>query len=57
MVCKNRGIYVFLGSSWVPITMTARNSWYDMMGTLWKHLTGSAQEALNPCVAPKMILL
>ena len=25
MVCKNSGIYVFLGTSWVLITMTHRN--------------------------------
>ena len=26
MVCKNRGIYGFLGTSWVLITMAPRNS-------------------------------
>ena len=26
MVCKNRGIYGFLGPSWVPITMASSNS-------------------------------
>ena len=26
MVCKNRGIYGFLGASWVLITMAPRNN-------------------------------
>ena len=25
MVCKKRGIYGFLGTSWVPITLASRN--------------------------------
>ena len=28
MVCKNRGIYGFWGTSWVLITMAPRNSWF-----------------------------